>query len=413
MRRHALVPPANRRPGFARRGQGGSETRPYGQTFVGMFGDLPDKRRGISALAIDRHGTQYPARHHRRGERRLRIAIVCIVLCLGFAPPPAGAQTPPAFEPFHIAFHPKSDFTGKGQRLLLALGERELRVVDLADEAKPAIHAAIDIEAAAASFLPDGERVVTAGKDGALRFWSLDGKEAAAPVRASDKPLAALAVSQSGRFIVAADEALRVRLWRADGKPALAPGAALAMARQKVDFACSRSAVAISPDDKLVAAISCANIVYLWTAAGEPLPLAGGKFEYEACCPVAVGFARGGRHLVAVRAFQPGFGGYVASIAQARPGMLRDFPGTATLRHFVPLAGYSDSPPELLIVDLVGLRVVRLDGTPQGPSLVAPDIANSIRAIAVSADEQTIATIEDGAIVLRGIDGKPRGVPVK
>ncbi len=342
------------------------------------------------------------------------LLVLCLALAVGL---PARAATPPPeharaeFEPLHIAFHPKATFLPpKSQPLLMALGARQLRVYDFANAAKPALRFAVAVQAAAAAFTHDGERIVTAGADGMLRFWALDGTQVGAPVRASDKPLVALAVSTRGRFIATLDEMLRVRLWRAEG---LAPVLTLSLSRQKVDSPCAHGGVAVSPDEKFIAAISCTNDVYLWTAAGAPVPVAGGKSGYEACCGVGIGFSRDGRQLVVKRSFQPGHDGYLAPVMSGRAGKLGAFPGVAELRLFAPTEALAGDPQQLLIADIVGIRFVTFNGTPRGPSLMRADDAQFVRAIAATDDASAIAAITGESLIVLPTNGAAITAPLR
>lgn len=331
----------------------------------------------------------------------MRIAATLFSLLLGLvsAIAPASAETaPPASEPFApvaLAFHPRSN------TLVLARGSDGLRLIDFADPGNPVARAPIASKAMAAAFLVDGARIVTGGADGMLRFWSLDGTEAGAPIRASAAPIAGIVVSPRGGYIAAVDETLAIRLWRADGSGF---GRPLNLPRQRGSFPCTRSDVAFSPDESLIAAISCTNTVMLWRVAGQPMAVPGGREGYEACCGVRIGFTADGRFLVASRSFQPGFTGYIWPVRNGRPGAIREFPGTTSLRAFAAL------PDGLLILDEAGLRRLDPAGRALGEAILRGEEAANVQIIAVSADAMRIATIESGdAILLRAADGAALG----
>jgi hypothetical protein len=173
------------------------------------------------------------------------------------------------------------------------------------------------------------------------------------------------------------------------------------MRRQRGEFPCTRIHVAIAPDEKRIAAISCTNEVAMWSVAGRPIAVPGGRDRYEACCSVRVGFTADGRFLVAVRAYQPGFGGFVWPLAGVSVGARRDFPRTDSLRDFAMLPGGH----ELLVLDKDGIRRGSARDEPRGPTLVPPQPDAYVSAVAASADGTRIATIEESAVVLRAGDG--------
>lgn len=318
-------------------------------------------------------------------------------LCLiGAVALPASAEyvVPPlgGFEPAALAFHPQSS------ALLLVRGDTGVRVLDFGDPRNPLVRTAISVRARAAAFMPDGARIVTGDTGGMLRFWSLDGHEAGAPIQASTAQIESLTVSPSGRFIAVADSTLAIRLRQPDGKSL---GRLMQMRRQRVESPCTRIHVASAPDEMRIAAISCTNEVAMWSVAGWPIAVPGGRDAYEACCAVRVGFTADGRFLVAVRAYQPGFDGFVWPLARGGVGARRTFPRTDSLRDFAMLPGGH----ELLVLDKDGIRRTNARGQPRGPTLVPPQPDVYVGAVAASADGTRIATIEEGAIVLRAGDG--------
>ncbi len=146
---------------------------------------------------------------------------------------------------FDVAFDPT------GRLLASASGDRTVKLWDVSRGERLDTFSQPLKEQYAVAFMPDGRHVVAGGVDSRIRVWKLSDSakegtnEIVESLFAHDGPILRLAVSHSGRWIVSSSEDRTVKVWSA---------ARYEQAAQFTDDSDWTTALAISPDDKTLAA---------------------------------------------------------------------------------------------------------------------------------------------------------------
>ena len=104
---------------------------------------------------------------------------------------------------------------------------------------------------------PQGDRFLAAGKDGKIRIFDIQGKSIKPPLSKHKGAVRSVAYSSDGSWFVSGSEDGTIGLWNQDGSP-------VEFSPEDKSTTTGIAAIAISPDDTLIASASQTGEILIW-----------------------------------------------------------------------------------------------------------------------------------------------------